>query len=451
MDWTELPTDILIEFVTRLVLADWIKFGAVCKTWKRAADTALNLRLRPKPEPPWLMLPAAGDSPQHLAVADFYSLSDGRRRSITLPAPAIQSRMWIGSAKGWLVTADDECGLHLLNPISGTQHSLPSITTTGYFDALPRTDGDEARFLFKVASFVETYWPEGHTGFVGWCSDIEISAEEIRSSRLLKAVPLWDPSSGEYSIMMMHCPRNRVVLARGHDAKWMPLQTRHRYEDVIVYRGQFYMVTLDGVVQTWEHDDVTTPFNPRNVAPQFMSRDEDGLPLYIRKYLAESPKGNLMLILREHSTDRCDSESDDDVSAIEEENDKDNYNAAHNYHYDPEPEPELKPDPTVKFQAFILDECPRGSEWRDVHDFGGASIFIGSNSATFFLSDRIPGLGADCIYFTEDKLSFFWDRKQMPRDIGVFDLKAKVMKPMPLPGVHMKSWPPQIWVTPLML
>lgn len=60
-----------------------------------------------------------------------------------------------------------------------------------------------------------------------------------------------------------------------------------------------------------------------------MSRDEDGLPLYIRKYLAESPNGNLMLILREHSTDRCDSESDDDVTAIEEENDKDNYNAAH--------------------------------------------------------------------------------------------------------------------------
>uniref|UniRef100_A0A0D9YCY0 non-specific serine/threonine protein kinase n=1 Tax=Oryza glumipatula TaxID=40148 RepID=A0A0D9YCY0_9ORYZ len=125
------------------------------------------------------------------------------------------------------LTKDDECGLHLLNPISGTQRSLPSITTTGYFDALPRTDGDEARFLFKVASFVETYWPEGHTGFVGWCSDIEISAEEIRSSRLLKAVPLWDPSSGEYFIMMMHCPRNRVVLARGRDAKWMPLQTRH--------------------------------------------------------------------------------------------------------------------------------------------------------------------------------------------------------------------------------
>uniref|UniRef100_A0A0E0N0J2 KIB1-4 beta-propeller domain-containing protein n=1 Tax=Oryza rufipogon TaxID=4529 RepID=A0A0E0N0J2_ORYRU len=140
----------------------------------------MNLRLHPKPEPPWLMLPAAGDSPQHLAVADFYSFSDGRRRSITLPSPAIQSRMWIGSAKGWLVTTDDKCGLHLLNPISGTQHSLPSITTTGYFDALPRTDGDEAR----------------------------------------------------------------VVLARGRDAKWMPLQTRHMYEDVIVYRGQFYMVTL---------------------------------------------------------------------------------------------------------------------------------------------------------------------------------------------------------------
>uniref|UniRef100_A0A0E0JM86 F-box domain-containing protein n=1 Tax=Oryza punctata TaxID=4537 RepID=A0A0E0JM86_ORYPU len=412
MDWTELPVDILIDFVTHLVIMDWIKFSAVCKTWKRAADMAWSLRLRSKPEPPWLMLPGAGDSPQHLAVADFYSFSDGRHLSITLPGPAIQSHVWIGSANGWLVTADDECGLHLLNPISSSQHSLPSITTTGYFDALPRTDGDEDFLntlglssvgwkptgLKHIGSFPKTYWLEGHTRFVGCCCSIEISAEEIQSSCLLKAVPLWDPSSGEYSIMMMHCPRNRVVFARGRDTKWMPLQTRHRYEDVIVYQGQFYMVTLDGIVQTWGYDDVATPFNPRNVAPQFMSRDEDGSPLYIRKYLAESPNGNLMLILREHSTDQCDSDSDDNVGAIEEENDKDGYNEAHSYHYDPEPE--LKPDLIIRFQAFILDERPGGSEWREVHDFGGASIFIGCNSATFLLSGRILRLGENRICFT---------------------------------------------------
>ncbi|KAF0920502.1 hypothetical protein E2562_035525 [Oryza meyeriana var. granulata] len=80
------------------------------------------------------MLPATGDTLQHLAIVDFYS--NGRRCSIILPAPAIQSRLCIGSTNGWLLTSNDECELQLLNPIFGVQFSLLSIITTSYFDAL---------------------------------------------------------------------------------------------------------------------------------------------------------------------------------------------------------------------------------------------------------------------------------------------------------------------------
>uniref|UniRef100_A0A0E0JLV2 Uncharacterized protein n=1 Tax=Oryza punctata TaxID=4537 RepID=A0A0E0JLV2_ORYPU len=427
MDWTSLPVDILNEFMVRLVVVDWITFGAVCKAWKRAADTASSLRLRPKAEPPWLMFPADGDTPQHLAVADVFSLSDGRRRSITLPAPPIQSRVWIGSANGWVVTADGECELHLLNPISGVQRSLPSITTTGYFDALPRTEGGKAR----RATFLEP---------------VEMSAEDIQSSRLLKAVPLFDPSSGKYSIMMMHNPQNKLVFAREGDPKWVPLRAQYRYEDVIVYHGRFCTVTIEGLVQTWEHDNSTMTFNPKSIAPQLMEPEENGIPLYFKKYLAESPDGNLILIWREHYSERCDeSDSDDDVS-IEREEDEDDYNISCCC----EEIEELEPDPTIRFQVFVLDKHPIGSEWREVHDFGGASIFIGCNSATFFSSGEIPGLAADCIYFTDNSLSFVWESKELERDIGVFDMKDKMVKPMPILAEHIKSWPPPIWVTPSM-
>lgn len=50
MDWAGLPVDNPIEFVVRLRLRlrllDWLRFGAVCKAWKRAAETALSDRLR---------------------------------------------------------------------------------------------------------------------------------------------------------------------------------------------------------------------------------------------------------------------------------------------------------------------------------------------------------------------------------------------------------------------
>uniref|UniRef100_A0A0D9YCI9 KIB1-4 beta-propeller domain-containing protein n=1 Tax=Oryza glumipatula TaxID=40148 RepID=A0A0D9YCI9_9ORYZ len=209
--------------MVHLVVVDWIRFGAVCKAWKRAADTASRASaFAPRPSHPGSS--DDGDTPQHLAVAGVFSLTDGRRRSITLPAPPIQTRVWIGSANGWVVTADGECELHLLNPISGVQRPLPSITTTGYFDALPRTDGGKATFLWNVASFRDTHRHEGYSLLPGTRSFVEMSAEEIQSSRLLKVVPLFDPSSGKYSIMMMHNPQNKLVFAREGDPKWVPLE-----------------------------------------------------------------------------------------------------------------------------------------------------------------------------------------------------------------------------------
>ncbi|CAO1948021.1 unnamed protein product [Urochloa humidicola] len=126
MDWAGLPADLLIEFAVRLTVTDWLKFRAVCVAWNRAAETALVSGHRPKPEPPWLMLAGRRTDP---TTAGFFSFQDGRCRVASLPEPAIQSRIWIGSAGGWVVTADDEeCALHLLNPVTGAQLTLPPIT-----------------------------------------------------------------------------------------------------------------------------------------------------------------------------------------------------------------------------------------------------------------------------------------------------------------------------------
>uniref|UniRef100_A0A0D9V3Z5 Uncharacterized protein n=1 Tax=Leersia perrieri TaxID=77586 RepID=A0A0D9V3Z5_9ORYZ len=146
---------------------------------------ARSLSLWPKPEPPWLMLPAAGGGDVHPPTSGHRGIFLLLRWSMPLNHPACPRHpkpcLHRLTANGWLVTADGECGLHLLNPISSAQHSLPSITTTGYFDVLRE---------LMIAPFEKSYWPEGHPEFANWQPVTEMPAKEIQSSRLLKAIPL---------------------------------------------------------------------------------------------------------------------------------------------------------------------------------------------------------------------------------------------------------------------
>jgi hypothetical protein len=60
----------------------------------------------------------------------------------------------------------------------------------------------------------------------------------------------------------------------------------------------------------------------------------------------------------------------------------------------------------------------------------------------FFPAGEIPGLLPDCVYFTDDKIGIIF------RDMGVFNMKSKVVTLMPSVDQHASSWPPPIWVTP---
>ncbi|CAO1945477.1 unnamed protein product [Urochloa humidicola] len=201
MDWAGLPADLLIEFAVRLTVTDWLRFRAVCAAWNQAAETAMASGRRPKPEPPWLML--AGQSTDPTTVA-FFSFQDGICRTVSLAEPAVQRRIWIGSAHGWVVTADEECVLHLLNPVTGAQLPLPCITTIGYFEILPRTTetSSATRFLFHERQFLQAHRPE-YAGLDHDEHPDEIPVALMPLRFLRKAVLLRDPSSGEYFVMMI--------------------------------------------------------------------------------------------------------------------------------------------------------------------------------------------------------------------------------------------------------
>nr|CAB3473842.1 unnamed protein product [Digitaria exilis] len=239
---------------------------------------------------------------------------------------------------------------------------------------------------------------------------------------LRKAVPLRNPSgSGEYFVMMIHGPKFKLVFARQRDARWVILPSPCQFDDAILYQGQFYTMTACGALLVWEPDGET--FKSRVAVPE---HDEGEEYVYFKKYLAESLDGDLVLIWREHRSSR----GEDDSSASDDDDDY------------------VEPDPTVRFQVFVLREGCQGSEWKELHDLGGAALFIGYNSAVFFPADGSSNLQADNIYFTDDNMIIAWHRKQEPRDIGVFNMKNKVATLMSSVDQHLNNWPPPIWVTP---
>ena len=82
-----------------------------------------------------------------------------------------------------------------------------------------------------------------------------------------------------------------------------------------------------------------------------------------------------MLIWRESSSCRDNDEEDTHDAPMDDDDD-----SLHR-RYDEDCGETLQPaDPTISFQVFVLDERPGESEWREVHDLGGATLFIGYNS-----------------------------------------------------------------------
>ncbi|KAA8520619.1 hypothetical protein F0562_014875 [Nyssa sinensis] len=119
----ELPREVLEMIVKRLMLPDYVRFGAVCWGWRLVEK---ERRHPPMPQLPWLMLNNANRS---LHILEFYSLSEDRVYSIELPSFGVCTTAY----EGWLMIHK----LHLIpglenqsflfNPFSGDQIYLPKL------------------------------------------------------------------------------------------------------------------------------------------------------------------------------------------------------------------------------------------------------------------------------------------------------------------------------------
>src|SRR4051812_6364845 len=110
-DWLAFPAEILGLILENLRLPDYIRFSSVCVSWNSVVSSKMY---RPKPQPPWLLIPDYADADE--TTSSFFDLSDKKTYKIRLPDPPIRRRICIGSSHGWLITVDEILEMHLLNP-----------------------------------------------------------------------------------------------------------------------------------------------------------------------------------------------------------------------------------------------------------------------------------------------------------------------------------------------
>ncbi|KAL5215059.1 hypothetical protein ABZP36_004211 [Zizania latifolia] len=83
-----------------------------------------------KLEAPWLVFPAADDTPE---TNKIYSIADRHIATARAPDLSMRDCYVMGSSGGWIVTTDKRAHLYMVNPVTGEQHALPAITTSPFF------------------------------------------------------------------------------------------------------------------------------------------------------------------------------------------------------------------------------------------------------------------------------------------------------------------------------
>lgn len=115
--WSKLPIDILELIAKKLALIkDYIRFRAVCRSWRSAAVPA-NLR----PQPPHLLLPYNGV----VHARPLFSLSTRSIRLLFLPE--VNGQSILASSHGWLLMLRDST-ISLFHPVTSVQIRLPPPT-----------------------------------------------------------------------------------------------------------------------------------------------------------------------------------------------------------------------------------------------------------------------------------------------------------------------------------
>uniref|UniRef100_A0A0A8XPV5 F-box domain-containing protein n=1 Tax=Arundo donax TaxID=35708 RepID=A0A0A8XPV5_ARUDO len=401
--WLELPEDILMRIFATMEIPDLTRAGSVCLSWHSAYSSLCRLGLYRRQQTPCLLYTSAAGG---ASAASLYSLEEEKAYTLTLPDPPICSRHIIGSSYGWIITADERSELHLVNPITGEQVALPSVTTI-----------EQVKPVFDDAGVLHKYKYSWYTGQVVVSDSPSIFAlGDLRHYLFYKAFISSDPSMSDYIVVLIHNPHTQLSFARGGDDRWTWLPPRADYEDCLFKDGLLYALTEEGEIHAY---DLSGPAVTQKI---IMDKMKD--IICEKMYIVQAPHGDLLQIWR--SCDLLEDDEDEDVS-------------------EPDFDPEAYVCMTTMIEVYKVDFSAK--KLVKTSGLGENALFIGHNQSLCLHSGEHPQLKANQVYFTDNNEEYIKGFKNNRRDIGVFNLENNSSEEIVSPPLW-SNWPTPVWIVP---
>ncbi|KAF2287950.1 hypothetical protein GH714_003427 [Hevea brasiliensis] len=393
-EWTLLPKDLLEQISKCLDTSiDLLRFRSVCTSWRCSVS--------PKPRRlsgTFRILPNDGISRTSFG---FYL---SRRTVFLIRLPDSHNQ---AAPKGWLVKIEEDIPdrKRLLNPLSRYKlNSLPS--------NFPRVLN---LLNLRICQLGQEYVLH-HVNYKPNSS----SFSDAGNLYMEKVVMIWLNCESDFMLLTIHVS-GKLALFRSGDRRWTIIKDMPSpYDDVIVYKGNFYAVDNTGrTVVVGLNTELSLTANP------VFGGD--------KKYLVESD-GELLLV--------------DMYLSIDTEEESLSFGEEYLEHL-----AQYMSERTVRFRVYKLDE--EAKSWIEVKSLGDRVLFLGDDSTFSAPASDLSGCKGNCIFFVDN---FFYSRDECPtggddgvlagRDIGVFDLENGCIGPLGnYPELAKMFWPPPHWVT----
>uniref|UniRef100_A0A0D3HNL8 KIB1-4 beta-propeller domain-containing protein n=1 Tax=Oryza barthii TaxID=65489 RepID=A0A0D3HNL8_9ORYZ len=337
-----------------------------------------------------------------------------------------------GSAHGWLVTADEQSNLHLVNPLTGAQVALPPVTALHHVESLVDEEGN---LVYSVDESLGPDDPEANLPEFEELADrevpVEYPAEKLRLFMYHRVILSCSPSAGRECVaLLVHRPDGMISFARPGDERWThinrttsngSLKWDTGYTDALYNKndGLFYLLSFDGSICALDLSG-SSPV-ARNIVKKNTQWDNPS------KYIVLAPWGDLLEVWRLRDFDEPDETPE--CSSVEFEDRSDKWL-------------------TEEIMLYIVDIDKQ--KLVKISSIGDHALFLGFNSVVCLPTNKFPMLKPDCAYLSDKFYEEICVKRHNWREIGIWDLKScKLQSLGDVESLHAwRNWPSPIWITP---
>ncbi|CAL4992168.1 unnamed protein product [Urochloa decumbens] len=405
-----------------LGIPDLLRAGAVCSSWYAACSAVRRVRFPITDAAPCLLYSArgGGGGDDDTGAATLYSASSGASFSVHLPDPPLRRRALVGSAHGWLATADEASYLHLVNPLTGAQLALPPVTALYHIESF--LDEQGGSLMYGVQESEDLVDPD---------DPVRYPAEKLRLFLYYKVVMSCSPSKGrDCIVLLLHRPDGEISFARIGDGQWTQITDQTLkwvggYRDALYDKkdGLFYVLSFDGSMLTLDLSDPSSPV-AKDILPRAIPWND---PI---KDIMLTPSGDLLQVWRLKEIKRSATPIEVPVGVAHEVDDP------------------YKVSRIMEFFLYKVDIDKQ--DLVKLSSIGEHALFLGYNSAVCLHTKDFQELNPDSAYVTDGFDEEMCANKHNFREIGIWDFKTESLHG--LGEVQSRNpwlnWPAPIWITP---